>query len=44
MQPNKVNMDEMDYGRWNEWNDNQWNMINKVWTEGNEMKHEDWNR
>ena len=44
VQPNKVNMDEMDYGRWNEWNNNQWNMIKKVWTEGNEMKHEDWNR
>ena len=35
MQPNKVNVDEMDYGRWNEWDG--------LWTERNEMKHEQWN-
>ena len=27
MQPNKVNMNEMDYDRWNEWDG--------LWTEGN---------
>ena len=32
MQPNKVNMNEMDYGRWNEWDG--------LWTEGN--KNETW--
>ena len=32
MQPNKVNMNEMDYGEWNEWNG--------LWTEGNKMKHD----
>ena len=38
MQPNKVNMNEMDCGRWNEWNglwtERRWNMNNEVWTEG----------
>ena len=28
MQPKKINMNEMDYGRWNEWDG--------LWTEGNE--------
>ena len=32
MQSNKVNINEMDYGRWNEWD--------KLWTEGN--KNETW--
>ena len=32
MQPKKVNMNEMDYGRWNEWDG--------LWTEGN--KNETW--
>ena len=32
MQPKKVNMNEMDYGRWNEWDG--------LWTEGN--KNEAW--
>ena len=60
VQPNKVNMNEMDCGRWNKWdglwtdegNKNEtwsmrrglkemrWNINNEVWTEGNEMKHE----
>ena len=31
MQPNKVNMNEKDYGRWKEWDG--------LWTEGNKMKH-----
>ena len=64
MQPNKVNMNEMDYGRWNEWDglwtegskneawsircglkEMRWNMMNNdVWTEENEMKHEQWKR
>ena len=53
-------MNEIDYGRWNEWdglstegnlknmNKNcglkkmRWNMNNNVWTEGKEMKHEQW--
>ena len=53
-------MNEIDYGRLNEWdglwternlknmNKNcglkkmRWNMNNKVWTEGKEMKHEQW--
>ena len=34
MQPNKVNVNEMDYGRWNEWGG--------LWTEGNIMKHDQW--
>ena len=34
MQPNKVNVNEMDYGRWNEWVG--------LWTEGNIMKHDQW--
>ena len=40
MQPNVVNMNEMGYGRWNEW-DGLWAERNekKVWTGGNEMKH-----
>ena len=61
MQTNKVNMNEMDCGRWNEWdglwterNKNEkwsmkcglkemrWNMTNEVWTDGTEMKHEQW--
>ena len=43
-QSNKMNVNHMDYGRWNE-QDGLWtegNMDNKVWTEGNEMKHEIW--
>ena len=32
MQPNEINMNEMDYGRWNEWD---W-----MWPEGN--KNETW--
>ena len=32
MQPNKVNMNEMDYGRWNEWDG--------LWVKGN--KNEGW--
>ena len=32
MQQNKINMDEMDYGRWNEWDG--------LWTKGN--KHNQW--
>ena len=32
VQPNKVNMNEIDYGRWNEWDG--------LSTEGNKMKHE----
>ena len=32
MQPNKVNMNEMDYGRWNEWDG--------LWVKGN--KNEEW--
>ena len=38
MQPNKVNENGMDCGL----NEIKWNMINKVWTEGNEIKHEQW--
>ena len=49
VQPNKVNMNEMDYGRWNEWdglltkgNKNEtWSMQCGL-TEGSEMKHEEW--
>ena len=49
MQPNEVNMNEMDYGRWNEW-DGLWTKGNKneTWsmqcglTERSEMKHEEW--
>ena len=43
-QSNKVNVNYMDCGRWNE-QDGLWtegNMDNKVWMEGNEMKHEIW--
>ena len=50
MQSNKVNVNEMDYGRWNEWDGlqteenkmkhEQWSL----WTEGNEMKHEQWRK
>ena len=29
-------MNQMDYGRWNKWDG--------LWTEGNEIKHEQWNR
>ena len=36
MQPNKVNENEMDCGL----NEIKWNMINEVWIEGNEIKHE----
>ena len=44
IQPNKANMNEVDCGRWNEW-DGLWTeewrrMINEVLTDGNEMKHE----
>ena len=49
MQPNKVNMNEMVYVRWNEW-DGLWTKGNKneAWsvkcglTVGNEVKHEQW--
>ena len=48
IQPNKVNMNEVDYGRWNEW-DRLWTEGNKngtwsneVRTEETEMKHEQW--
>ena len=34
MQPNKVNVNEMDNGRWNE--------SVGLWTEGNIMKHDQW--
>ena len=49
MQPNVVNMNEMDYSRWNEW-DGLWAERNekKVWTGGNEMKYKqlsvDWRK
>ena len=48
MQPNEVNVNGMVYGRWNEWDrlqneGNKINMINEVWTEGNDMRHEQWN-
>ena len=36
MQPNKVNMNEMDYGRWNEWDG--------LWIDGNKMKQEQWSQ
>ena len=39
MQPNKVNVNEMDYGIWNEWDG--------LWTEGNKIKHQwsvDWGK
>ena len=39
MQPNKVNVNEMDYGIWNEWDG--------LWTEGNKIKHQwsvDWRK
>ena len=47
MQPNMVNVNEMDYDRWDEWDrlwteGNKWNMNNEVQTEGNEIKHEQW--
>ena len=61
LQPNKVNMNEVDCGGWNEWgglwtegNKNEtwtmkcwlkemrWNTNNEVWTDGTEMKHEQW--
>ena len=47
VQTNMVNVNEMDYGKWNEWdelklNEMRWNMNNGVWTEGKEMKHEQW--
>ena len=32
MQPNKINVNGIDYGRSNEWDG--------LWTEGNEMKYE----
>ena len=32
MQPNKINVNGIDHGRWNEWDG--------LWTEGNEMKYE----
>ena len=32
VQPNKVNVNEMDYGRWNKWD--------RLWTERNKMKQE----
>ena len=46
MEPNKVNVNEINYGRWNEWN-RPWIEGNKmkhdqVWTEENEMKHGQW--
>ena len=34
VEPNKVNRNEMDYGGWNEWD--------RLWTDGNEMKHKQW--
>ena len=34
VQTNMVNVNEMDYGKWNEWDE--------LWTEWNEMKHEQW--
>ena len=34
VQANKVNANEMDYGRWNEWDG--------LWTEGNKMRHDQW--
>ena len=58
IQTNKVNMNKMDCGRWNEWDglwtegnknetwsmrcglkEKRWNMKNEVWTNRNEMKH-----
>ena len=47
MQPNEVNVNGMDYGRWSEWDrlqneGNKINMSNQVWTEGNDMRHEQW--
>ena len=39
VQPNKVNENEMDCGL----NEIKWNMINEVWTEGNEVKHDEVN-
>ena len=33
-------LNEMDYGL----DEINWNMINEVWTEGNDMKHEQWSR
>ena len=45
-----MNVNEIDYGRWTEW-DGLWTGWNKlkhdqwsVWTEGNDMKHEQWSR
>ena len=45
VQPNMVNMNGMDYGRWHKW-DGLWTERNekKVWTGGNEMKHKQWSR
>ena len=51
IQPNKVNMKEMDYGlkeimKHDQWKcglkEMRWNMNNEVQTDGNEMKHEQW--
>ena len=49
MQPNKVNMNEMVYVRWNEWdglrtegNKNETWSVKCGLTAGNEVKHEQW--
>ena len=34
----------MDSGRWNEWNGLKWDVNNPVWSKGNQIKHEQWNR
>ena len=34
MQPSKLNVNKMDYGRWNEWDG--------LCTEGNKIKHDQW--
>ena len=34
IQPNKVNMNKLDCGRWNEWD--------ALWNEGNKLKHDQW--
>ena len=39
VQPNIVNVNEMDYGRYG-LKEIRWNMNSEVWTEGNAMKHE----
>ena len=31
-----ANMNEINHGRWNEWDG--------LWTEGNEIKHKEWGR